>query len=82
MGEQRGPNAFYSEPYAAITWLGKKARSTANFELLVQSAYLRRLVFEVVHPDEEPPHLTWTVDWAVAADGRLVLWNGGQADKP
>jgi hypothetical protein len=82
MGIQRGSNALYTDPFAAITWFRQTARSPMQPDLLLTADALRRLVSEVLLPDATPRALEIHPSWAVVADGRLIYWNGGKADAP
>jgi len=82
MGEQRGNNAVYYDPFAVIYWLGAANRSPTDFGLYLAAAEIRRAVFKATNPDDEPPELEWSFSWGIEANGRIVVWHGGQADAP
>lgn len=72
----------YVDAHAIFWWPSSPNRSAVDVELLLGAARVRRLVFEVLHPDDEPPALEPSVSWAIDADRWLVLWNGGRPDRP
>lgn len=81
MGIIIGNHAVYSDPFAVVSWIGKENRSPDDPGVRLAAARIRRLVFEILNPDDEPPPLEFDPRWPLYANGRLCLYNGGETDR-
>lgn len=74
--------ALYVDPYAVIWWQEYTRRSALNPLVLSAGAYVWDAIASTLagggqYEEKEPSPV-----WAVVAQQRVVVWNGGPSDGP
>jgi len=74
--------AHYVDPYAIVRWGSYPGRSAADVATLAIAAGLWDAV-PAARGDDPPPDPTQPAsNWHLVGQSRVVVWVGGQADKP